>query len=320
MTEPAMTEPAMTEPAMTEPAMTEPAVTEPAVTEVVVVQDVENEDVDTEAFETEVYVNEPGGVAELVVVRHGQSTANKAFAAGRPGDVSGPDAAIPLTQLGERQSAALGDAIASWPAARRSDIVLCSPYVRARRTYEIAAAAAEAQGVTLPSAIIDERLEDRHTGAFELMPLPAVVTAGSDVFFDRPSGGESLADVADRLAAVLVDVNRAYPGRRVLLVAHDAVVAVLHYLIDRPTMDEFVRHLGENPAANASVTRWVDSGEGLRMVDYSRVDHLAGVTAEHGSGEHGASGEHRVSSEHGVSGGHGVSAEHGVSGEEAARA
>jgi broad specificity phosphatase PhoE len=226
----------------------------------------------------------PDGCAELVVVRHGESTANAAFAAGRPGDVSGPDAEIPLTRLGERQSAALGEAVASWPAERRPEVVLCSPYVRARRTHENVAAAAEARGVTLPAAIIDDRLSDRDTGAFGMMPLPAVVTAGGDAFFDRPAGGESLADVADRVAAVLADLNsgcvdRSYAGRRVLFVAHDAIVAVLHYLIDRPSHEDFVQHLGENPAANASITRWVNDGTAFRLVDDNRVDHLAAISA-----------------------------------------
>jgi len=255
-------------------------VTRPAETDVVVTETIETAEADVvlaEALVTEVVVTYAAGVAELVAVRHGQSTANAAFAAGRPGDVSGKDADIPLTPLGERQSWALGGQIASWPSDRRPEVVICSPYLRARRTYAIAAEAAEARGVTLPTPIIDERLEDRHTGAFELMPLPAIVTAGSDAFFDRPSGGESLADVAERLAALLTDINREYTDRRVLVVAHDAVVAVLHYLIDRPSMAEFVRHLGENPAANASITRWINTGDGFRMTDYSRVDHLADV-------------------------------------------
>ena len=55
-----------------------------------------------------------GVVAELVLVRHGQSLANVAFpAADAEGlleaEVSGRDAEVPLTELGERQAAALGE-------------------------------------------------------------------------------------------------------------------------------------------------------------------------------------------------------------------
>ena len=78
----------------------------------------------------------PGHCAELVAVRHGESTANAAFASGAPGHVAGPDADIPLTPLGERQSCALGETLTGWPPERRPEVVLCSPYLRARRTYE----------------------------------------------------------------------------------------------------------------------------------------------------------------------------------------
>ena len=230
----------------------------------------------------------PGRCAELIAVRHGESTANAAFAAVPPGDVSGPDADIPLTALGERQSAALGETLASWPPERRPEVVLCSPFVRARRTYEIAVEAARARGVTLPTALIDGRLSDRHMGDLELMPFSQAASAAiagdypvepnrlasEGVYYYRPPAGESLADVADRVLSLLGDVNRRYDGQRVLIVAHDGIVAVLHYLIDRPSLTDFAAHLGENPAANASITRWVDSDGKLRMTDYNLVDHV----------------------------------------------
>jgi 2,3-bisphosphoglycerate-dependent phosphoglycerate mutase len=225
----------------------------------------------------------PGRCAELIAVRHGESTANAAFAAVPPGDVSGPDADIPLTPLGERQSVAFGETLASWPPERRPEVVLCSPFVRTRRTYEIAVEAAQARGATLPTALIDGRLSDRDMGDLELMPWSAIAgeypvepdrLASEGVYYDRPPGGESLADVADRVLSLLGDVNRRYDGQRVLIVAHDGIVAVLHYLIDRPSLTDFAAHLGENPAANASITRWVDTDGKLRMTDYNLVDHV----------------------------------------------
>jgi broad specificity phosphatase PhoE len=150
---------------------------------------------------------------------------------------------------------------------------LCSPYLRARRTHEILAAAADARGVTLPAALIDDRLPDRRMGEWELVPWPTIATAGDDVFFARPPGGESLADVADRLGSLLADINDRYRDRRVLLVAHDAIVAVLRYLIEQPSLENFARQL-RVPAANASITRWVGDGERLRLAEFNRVDHL----------------------------------------------
>ncbi len=229
----------------------------------------------------------PGRCAELVAVRHGESTANAAFAAVPPADVSGPDADIPLTALGERQSAALGETLADWPPERRPEVVLCSPYERARRTNDIAVETAQDRGVTLPAALIDDRLADRDMGELELMPFSQTASAfagarpvepdrlaSEEIYYYRPPGGESLSDVTDRVLSLLGDMNRRYGGRRVLIVAHDAIVAVLHYLLDRPSLADFATHLGENPAANASITRWVDTDGKLRMTDYNVVDHV----------------------------------------------
>lgn len=229
----------------------------------------------------------PRRCAELVAVRHGESTANAAFASIPPADISGPDADIPLTPLGERQSVALGETLASWPPERRPEVVLCSPYVRARRTNDIAVEIAQDRGVTLPAAQIDDRLADRDMGELELMPFSRAASGiaggrpvepdrsvSEGIYYYRPPGGESLSDVADRVLSLLGDVNRRFDGQRVLIVAHDAIVAVLHYLLDRPSLDDFATHLGENPAANASITRWVDTDGKLRMTDYNVVDHV----------------------------------------------
>jgi broad specificity phosphatase PhoE len=225
----------------------------------------------------------PGRCAELIAVRHGESTANAAFALVPPGDVSGPDADIPLTPLGERQSVALGETLANWPPDRRPEVILSSPFVRARRTCDLAAEAASELGVTLPATVIDERLADRDMGELELMPWSAIAAARpvepdrldvEGVYYYRPPDGESLSDVADRVLSLMGDVNRRHDGKRVLMVAHDAIVAVLHYLLDRPSLTDFAAHLGENPAANASITRWVDTDGKLRMTDYNVVDHV----------------------------------------------
>jgi broad specificity phosphatase PhoE len=225
----------------------------------------------------------PGRCAELIAVRHGESTANAAFALVPPGDVSGPDADIPLTPLGERQSGALGETLSIWPPDRRPEVVLCSPFLRARRTYDIAVKAAHERGVTLPATLIDDRLADRDMGELELMPWSAIAGAhpvepdrlnSEGIYYYRPPAGESLSDVTDRVLSLLGDVNRRYDGQRVLIMAHDAIVAVLHYLIDRPNLADFAAHLGENPAANASITRWADTDGKLRMTDYNIVDHV----------------------------------------------
>src|SRR5262249_12139994 len=177
----------------------------------------------------------------------------------------------------------LGPRSPRWHCARGPGGGWASRFFGPRRTYEIAAAAAEERGVTLPAARIDNRLPDRDMGDLELRPWPVIAASypseidranSEGLYHYRPPGGESLADVADRLLSLLGDINHEYAGRRVLVIAHDAIVAILHYLIDRPSLDDFTRHLGENPARNASITRFIDRDGRLRMVDYNNVDHL----------------------------------------------
>src|SRR5690349_21632773 len=86
---------------------------------------------------------------KLWIVRHGQSAGNVARdAADEAGlamiDIALRDVDVPLSELGLRQAQALGRWFASLPEAERPEIVLSSPYVRARQT---AKAICEAGGV-----------------------------------------------------------------------------------------------------------------------------------------------------------------------------
>jgi broad specificity phosphatase PhoE len=58
-------------------------------------------------------------------------------------------------------------------------------------------------------------------------PAEATRRSSTDEFHYRPPGGESLLDVATRLASLLDDVRRDHAGLRVLLVAHDSAVTHL---------------------------------------------------------------------------------------------
>ena len=78
----------------------------------------------------------------LWVVRHGQSAGNvardEAHAAGLGEiDLAIRDVDVPLSSLGERQATALGQWFAQQPASQRPQVVLTSPYLRARQTAEL---------------------------------------------------------------------------------------------------------------------------------------------------------------------------------------
>ena len=222
------------------------------------------------------------GDAGLVAVRHGQSLANLAFAEAEAeasgGEAAGlgcRDADVELSPAGRGQAAALGRWVRDQPPF---GVVYCSPYVRARQTWQVAAGELPAAG--RPPVVVDERLRDREMGELELL-TPAVIgrrfpreaRRRADVgdFYYRPPGGESLVDVALRLRGFLRDVDLA--GRS-LVVAHDAVVLMLRYLTEALSEDELLR---VPPVANASVTRWAVSSGSLRLVTYSEVSHLVGA-------------------------------------------
>ena len=81
-------------------------------------------------------------VAELILVRHGQSQANVAFPAAdaenlQEAEVSGRDSEVPLTETGEEQARALGAWLAALPEPHRPQVVITSPYLRARETWRI---------------------------------------------------------------------------------------------------------------------------------------------------------------------------------------
>jgi 2,3-bisphosphoglycerate-dependent phosphoglycerate mutase len=218
--------------------------------------------------------------AGLVAVRHGQSLANLAFAdaeasGGDLAGVGGRDADVALSPAGRGQAAGLGRWVREQMPFR---VVCCSPYARARQTWEIAAG--ELAPGRRPPVVVDERLRDREMGQLELLtsaaierrfPQEARRRADAGDFYYRPPGGESLVDVALRLRSFLRDADLA---ERPLLVVHDAVVLMLRYITESLSEDELLRL---PPVANASVTQWAVSSGSLRLVVYSDVSHLDGA-------------------------------------------
>jgi broad specificity phosphatase PhoE len=214
----------------------------------------------------------------LGVVRHGESTGNVAAQAAETAgaeviDIAERDADVPLSATGREQAAAVG----RWLATARPDVVVVSPYLRARQTAELAVA-----GLDLPLTV-DERLRDRELGVLDLLTshgvrvrLPAEADRRRRLgkFYYRPPGGESWADVALRLRALLRDLRADHDGGRVLLVAHEALVLLTRYLIeglDEPRLMEITRG---TTIANASLTSWRRDGATLRPELFNSVAHL----------------------------------------------
>jgi broad specificity phosphatase PhoE len=225
-------------------------------------------------------------VAELVLVRHGQSLANVAFPAADArglleAEVSGTDAEVPLTPLGVEQAAAVGGWLASLPGGALPQVVITSPYLRARETWRIAA---ETSGLDLPAPVTDDRLVDRLMGDLELLtraavearfPREAARRAAAGEHYYAPPGGESFADVGIRLKDFLDDLNQTHAGARVVVVAHDAVVLMMRAVVEQLTWDQVVEvERAAGNVRNASITRFEAVGDRLELDRYNSVDHL----------------------------------------------
>jgi broad specificity phosphatase PhoE len=185
----------------------------------------------------------------LWIVRHGQSAGNvardAADAAGLAAiDIRIRDVDVPLSDLGLDQAAALGRWFAALPEGERPEIVLSSPYLRARQT---ARAICEAGGVaeTARQPIVDERLREREFGLWDRLTTAGVRQKFPDQaeqrallgkFYHRPPGGESWADVILRLRGGLDTISLHHADRRVLIVCHQVVVLCLRYILEE--MDE----------------------------------------------------------------------------------
>jgi broad specificity phosphatase PhoE len=214
----------------------------------------------------------------LGVVRHGQSTGN---VIAQEAETSGADvieiperdADVPLSPTGREQAAALGRYLSENPP----DLVVVSPYLRTRQTAEIAL------GKLQVDTSVDERLRDRELGVLDLLtgrgvreklPDEAARRARLGKFYYRPPGGESWADVLLRLRALLREVRQDHPGAKVLLVAHEATVMLVRYLVEDLDEATLMRVARENSIANASISSWRRDGERLVPELFNAVDHL----------------------------------------------
>jgi broad specificity phosphatase PhoE len=221
--------------------------------------------------------------AELWLVRHSQSEGNVADEAARGAraqrlelDIRDPD--VPLSAVGKEQALALGRSWRSLAPDSRPTRLLSSPYERARQT---ALLAVDAAGWDV-EVEVDERLRERDLGMLDgytrygieaRFPEEAERRARLGKFYYRPPGGESWADVAGRVRAVL-EAQGPMAGERLLVVTHQAVLMLFRYvleLLDEHQVLEIDRTEG---VANTSVTIYGGAPGSMRLQTVGDVRHL----------------------------------------------
>ncbi len=201
---------------------------------------------------------------ELWLVRHGQSIGNvardRAHERGSEVlDLAERDMDVGLSELGRRQSAALG----RWIGDQRTqpDVVISSPYLRSVQTAEIVL---EAAGLECTLSV-DERLREREFGQLDLLtrqgiearfPGEAERRRRLGKFYHRPPGGESWVDVALRLRSLRDSVAREHLDRRVMMITHEVVVLMWRYLLDGLDEGSVLALGSEHPVGNCSLTRY----------------------------------------------------------------
>jgi probable phosphoglycerate mutase len=231
----------------------------------------------------------------LWIVRHGESSGNVARdLAEAQGleriDIAERDVDVPLSDLGRRQAHALGRWTARQPEQERPTRLWVSPYLRARQTAQVAL---DAAGLELPT-VVDERLREREFGVLDGLTRKGIIAQFADEserrtrlgkFYHRPPGGESWSDVLLRLRAALDDVRREAAGERVLLVAHQVVVLLVRYVVERMDEQQILAIDADGDVANCSVTSYrYEPRRGMTLVHYNDLTPLEeqdeDVTAE----------------------------------------
>src|SRR5262245_49910539 len=104
--------------------------------------------------------------SRLWIVRHGESAGNLArLAAEASGtetiEIEGRDVDVPLSELGERQSRAVGRWLRNQPPSEWLSMIVSSPYARALQTMQHVSHELESANL---QCLVDERLREKEFG------------------------------------------------------------------------------------------------------------------------------------------------------------
>jgi broad specificity phosphatase PhoE len=222
----------------------------------------------------------------FMVARHGQSEANvRKEAAKKDGQEPSwtgvlRDQDSPLTPLGWRQADALGMMIGEMGVNYRPDVVITSPYLRAKQTTE-----GIINGMRhAPEVVVEERIREIEFGIMDgidratfrkLFPSEADRRERDGKYYYRPPGGENRPDVRLRVHSVLDTLNRDYVGIKVLTVCHSVVVLAFRSLLERWEEAEYLKVDKEDDVVNCGLTIYgrIENRK-LQLREYNKVAPL----------------------------------------------
>lgn len=186
-------------------------------------------------------------MTELWLVRHGETDWNKA------GRYQG-QSDIPLNATGLEQARISAATLAH--SGRTFTAIYSSPLSRAAQT---AAAAAQLLGLPVRS---EPRLREIHQGAWQGMNYQQIVTefkelmdeTEADPITRRAPGGESIGEVAERMAAAADEIANAHPHQSVLVFSHGLALATLVCQARGISLKAVYDHIPNN--GHAEVVEW----------------------------------------------------------------
>jgi probable phosphoglycerate mutase len=210
-------------------------------------------------------------VTEILLIRHGETAWNAVRRLQGHLD-------IPLNAEGERQAAALGQALLGEPL----DAIFASDLARARQT---AHAIASLRGMDVQ---VDAGLRERCYGAFEGMMYAEISGRYPDAYrawqsrdLDArfPEGvhvAETLREFSTRALSAITRIVSARSYRRVALVTHGGVLECAYRAahgvgFDRPRDFDIL---------NASLNRLAWDGSALKVLQWGDVTHLEALALD----------------------------------------
>lgn len=202
---------------------------------------------------------------ELILIRHGQSVGNLHHAFLGHTD-------LPLTELGHAQA----ERAAAYLVTTAPDAIYASDLARAYQTAEHTA-----HKLSLP-IVKSEGLREIFAGeweglAFERLAMEFARDYGvwmADIGAARPTGGESVGELYERVYREVLRIAKENEGRRVLLFLHATPIRSIAARL----MGYGLSRMKELPwPTNASATRLVYEDGAFALAEYSRDDYLGDV-------------------------------------------
>lgn len=170
------------------------------------------------------------------------------------------DYKTPLTEKGKKQARAAGKHLKTLIAL--PDIVILSPYLRCRQTFdEMTAGWGELKSV---KTYTDELIEERNTGLgilyndwrlfFAFHPEQYLLNKKDGYYHYCYPQGESVKIVRRRVRQWFNTLVREFSEKNVFVVTHHLTKLSIRANLERMTPEEFVKLDAENPPKNCSIT------------------------------------------------------------------